>query len=201
MLLAGLTGGLACGKSFVGHALADLGAHLIQADELGHQVLLPEGEAYEPVLRLFGNTILDEQARIDRRKLGGLVFGSAEKLAALSGIVHPAVERRQKTIVERIAADDGRAIVVVEAAILVETGSYTKFDRLIVVVCELEQQVERAMKRDALTREEVMARLARQLPQAEKKRVANYIIDTSGAKEATLEQTREVYRSLRSLEK
>jgi dephospho-CoA kinase len=98
-----------------------------------------------------------------------------------------------------IAQADPAAIVVVEAAILVETGSYKKFDRLIVVVCTLEQQMERAMKRGAYTKQEVAARLSRQLPLEEKLRVANYVIDTSGTKENTLEQVRAVYGSLRSL--
>ena len=96
-------------------------------------------------------------------------------------------------------AVDPRGIAVVEAAILVETGSYKRFDRLIVVVCTFEQQMERAMRRDSYTREETLARLKRQLPLEEKVRVADYVIDTSGTKESTLEQTHQVYQSLRSI--
>ncbi|HXA63498.1 MAG TPA: dephospho-CoA kinase [Bryobacteraceae bacterium] len=199
MLRVGLTGGLASGKSFVGHALAELGCHLIEADELGHQVLLPGAEAYDAVVNEFGDEILDEDRYIVRRRLGALVWDHPERLAKLNSIVHPVVIARQQEIIAKIAEQDPAAIVVVEAAILVETGSYRRFDRLIVVVCTLEQQVERAMKRSAYSKEEVLARLSRQLPLEEKVRVADYVIDTSGTKEHTLEQVKTVYDSLRSL--
>jgi dephospho-CoA kinase len=199
MLRVGLTGGLATGKSFVGHALAGLGCHLIEADELGHAVLLPDGEAYPGVVREFGPAILDPQGLIDRKKLGALVFGNPELLEKLNAQVHPPVGRRQARLIAEIAARDPQAIVVVAAAILVETGSYKRFDRLIVVTCTLEQQIERAMKRGPFSREDVLARLSRQLPAADKVRVANYVIDTSGAKENTLQQVQAVYGSLRSL--
>ena len=199
MLRVGLTGGLASGKTFVGHALAELGCHLIEADELGHQVLLPGAEAYDAVVNEFGEEILDEDRYIIRRKLGALVWDHPERLVKLNSFVHPAVIARQQRIVSEVAQKDPAAIVVVEAAILVETGSYKRFDRLIVVVCTVQQQMERAMKRGAYSKEEVLARLSRQLPLEEKVRVADYVIDTSGAKEQTLEQVKSVYNSLRSL--
>jgi dephospho-CoA kinase len=199
MLRVGLTGGLASGKSFVGHALAELGCHLIEADELGHQVLMPGAEAYDAVVNEFGEEILDEDRYIIRRKLGALVWDRPEQLAKLNRIVHPAVIAREEGIIAKIAQADPAAIVVVESAILVETGSYRRFDRLIVAVCTVEQQVERAMKRGAYSKEEVLARLNRQLPLEDKVRVADYVIDTSGAKEHTLEQVKSVYESLRSL--
>jgi len=201
MLRVGLTGGLACGKTFVAQTLSELGCHIIQADELGHAVLLPDGEAYRPVLAEFGDGVLDGRGFIDRRKLAASVFDDPEKLKKLSSIVHPAVARRQEQMVDELGKSDPAGIAVVEAAILVETGSYTRFDRLIVVACTERQQVERAMHRASYTREEVLARLSRQLPLEEKKRVAHYIIDTSGTKEHTVEQTRKVYQSLRSLSK
>ena len=199
MLRVGLTGGLATGKSFVGHALADLGCHLIEADELGHQVLLPAGEAYDAVVNEFGEEILDEDRYIDRRKLSALVWDNPERLAKLNSLVHPAVIAKEEQMIRQFAEADPVAIAVVESAILVETGSYKRFDRLIVVVCTVEQQMERAMKRGAYSKEEVLARLSRQLPLEEKLRVADYVINTSGAKEHTLEQTKAVYTSLRSL--
>ena len=199
MLRVGLTGGLASGKSFVGHSLRDLGCYLIEADELGHQVLLPGAEAYDAVIHAFGSEILDHDGFIDRHKLAEQVFGKPELLAKLSSLVHPPVYERQERAIADIARNDPSAIAVVEAAILVETGSYKRFNRLIVAVCSPEQQLERAMKRGAYTREEVMARLSRQLPLEEKVRVADYVIDTSGTKENTQEQVRTVYGSLRSL--
>ena len=199
MLRVGLTGGLASGKTFVGHALEELGCHVIRADELGHQVLLPGTEAFEPVIHEFGRGVLADDGTIDRRKLAKLVFERPEQLAKLNAIVHPAVFRREERMMEEFSAADPHGIAVVEAAILVETGSYKRFDRLIVVVCTIEQQLERAMRRDSYTREETLARLKRQLPLEEKVRLADYVIDTSGTKESTLEQTHQVYQSLRSI--
>jgi dephospho-CoA kinase len=199
MLRVGLTGGLASGKSFVGHALADLGCYLIEADKLGHEVMLPGGEAYDAIVREFGAGVLDPEGRISRRKLSGIVWTNPERLAKLSALVHPPVQEREEKRMAEIARADARAIVVVEAAILVETGRYKSFDRLIVVTCTVECQMERALERGSYNKEEILARLSRQLPLEEKLRVADYVIDTSGSKEATLEQVRKVYGALRSL--
>src|ERR1019366_6436821 len=149
---------------------------------LGHQVLLPKGAAYDAIVNEFGDAILDDEGMIDRRKLAAIVFNDPEKLKKLSGLVHPAVAGLQEESIAEIARTDPAGIVVVEAAILVETGSYVKFDRLIVVVCTAEQQVQRALHRGSYSKEEAMARIERQLPLEEKRRVADYVIDTSGAK-------------------
>jgi len=199
MLRVGLTGGLASGKTFVGHALADLGCYLIEADKLGHDVLAPGGEAHDAVVDEFGDAVLDEEGNIDRRKLSAMVWDQPERLAKLNSLVHPAVWKREEQRMAEIAKTDPQAVVVVEAAILVETGSYKRFDRLIVVTCTAEQQIERAVKRGPYGKEDALARLSRQLPLAEKIRVADYVIDTSGTKEHTLEQVRAVYAALRSL--
>ena len=196
----GLTGGLACGKSFVGEALAQLGCHVLQADRLGHEVLLPGGEAYAQVVHEFGPGVLGEAGTIDRRALAAQVFGKPERLALLNSFVHPPVLRREEEWLARVAAEDPRGIAVVEAAILIETGSYRRFDKLIVVTCDVEQQVQRSMKRDGTAREEVLARLSRQMPLAGKLKFADFVIDASGTKEETARQTRAVYESLRRME-
>jgi len=198
MLRVGLTGGLASGKSFVGRALAELGCHLIQADELGHEVLAPGGEAYAAAVAEFGPAILDAEGRIDRGKLAELVFGDPERLARLNALVHPPVIRREEALLAEIAARDPRGIAVVEAAILIETGSYRRFDRIVLALCRPEQQIERAMSR-GVSREQALARLRRQMPLEEKRRYAHYVIDTSGSREDTLRQVRQVYDSLREI--
>lgn len=200
VLRVGLTGGLACGKSFVGQALAQFGCHVLQADQLGHAVLLPGGEAYTPVVREFGAGVICESGEIDRRALAAEVFGKPERLALLNSFVHPPVLRREEEWLARMAAQDPHGIAVVEAAILIETGSYRRFNKLIVVTCDVEQQVQRSMKRDGAARAEVLARLERQMPLAEKRKFADFIIDTSGTKEETVRQTRAVYESLRRME-
>jgi dephospho-CoA kinase len=200
MLRVGLTGGLASGKSFVGRALRDLGCFLIEADELGHQVMARGAEAYPQILTEFGPAILNENEEIDRRKLGAIVFENPDLLAKLNAIVHPAVRARSSRLTEAFSQQDPHGIIVYEAAILVETGSFREYNRLIVASCTEEQQVERAVLRDHLTREEVYHRLRRQMPLEEKVKYADYVIDTSGTKEHTLDQTRTVYASLRRLE-
>jgi dephospho-CoA kinase len=200
MLKVGLTGGLACGKTYVGQALAQLGCHLIQADELGHQVLLPSGAAYADVVREFGSGILNADGTIDRKRLATAAFGKPESLAALNRLVHPHVFRRERELMDQFAQSDPHGIVVVEAAILIETGTYKDYDRLILVECEERQQIERSLKRDHTDRAEVLARLSRQMPLAEKRKFAHYLIDTSGSKEDTLRRVREVYDALRRIE-
>lgn len=199
MLRVGLTGGLASGKSLVGRALADLGCLLIKADDLGRLVQEPGGEAYEDIVKEFGGEILTPERAIDRRRLAAVVFHDPERLKRLNALVHPPVKARERQLQEEFARRHPDGIAVTEAAILVETGTYREYDKLIVAVCRPEQQIERAMARDGLTREEIMDRVRRQMPLEEKRKHADYVIDTSGPKEDTLAQTRAVYNSLRSI--
>ena len=191
MLHVGLTGGLASGKGFVGRSLADLGCFLILADDLGHQVIEPGGEAYEAVRARFGT--------VDRKQLAALVFANPEKLEQLNALVHPPVKARERALAAAFAREHPDGIAVTEAAILVETGSYKNYARLIVAVCRPEQQIERAMHRDGVSREEVLNRLRRQMPLEDKVKYADFVIDTSGSKENTLQQVRSVYEMLRRL--
>ncbi len=199
MLTVGLTGGLASGKSFVGRTLRDFGCFLVQADELGHQVIETGGEAYDAVIAAFGREILDDDGRINRRRLGAIVFENPQRLEQLNALVHPPVRARSRKLIEEFAVREPDGIAVNEAAILIETGSYRNFDRLIVAICSEQQQIERAMERDHLSRDQVLARLRRQMPLHEKVKFADYVIDTSGEKQRTVEQTRVVYESLRRL--
>jgi dephospho-CoA kinase len=200
MLKVGLTGGLASGKTFVGEALASYGCLLIQADLLGHEVLAPGGEAYQQVVEEFGDAILSAQGAIDRHALAAEVFGSPDRLARLNSLVHPPVMRREERLLAEFAARDRHGIAVLEAAILIETGSHKRFDRIILVVCDEECQVERAMRREGANLADVRARLSSQMPLAEKRKFADFVVDTSGEKEDTLRQTRAVYQALRRIE-
>ncbi len=198
MLRVGLTGGYATGKSSVAKELERLGCHVIYADHLGHQVLEPPGEAYAPTVAAFGSAILDAEGRIDRKKLAGIVFGFPEKLEMLNGFVHPAVFRAEERLIADWTKLDPDGIIVVEAAILIETGRYRIFDRLLLTTCSPELQIQRALARDGTTREQVLQRLARQLPFADKQALADYVIDTSGTKEATARQVEEIFRDLQA---
>lgn len=192
MLRVGLTGGLATGKSLVGDALVNLGCHLLQADQVGHAVLAPDGEAYAAVIAQFGSGIVDPDGVINRKRLAEIVFGDPAQLTRLNALVHPAVFARQEAWFAEIAAREPKAVAIVEAAIMVETGSFRRYDRIILTVCREEQQIARAMARDGLTEVQVRERIARQLPESEKRKKANYVIDTSGTLDQTLEQTAQV---------
>ena len=199
MIQVGLTGGIATGKSVVGQELLRLGCHLLKADELGHKLLEKNGPCYEPVLAAFGRAILDADGNIERKRLAMVVFNEGGALDKLNSIVHPAVFAYEAAWLSSIAVGEGRAIAVIEAAILIETGSYKNFDKLIVTWCPEETMIERAMARAGWTRDEARRRIAKQMPAAEKKSYADYVIDTSDTLESTLEQTRAVYTALRSL--
>lgn len=199
MLRVALTGGLASGKSFIGQILQQQGCLLVQADSLGHDTLLPSGPAYLPTIERFGSGILDEKGLIVRGKLAAIVFQDPEKLALLNSFVHPAVRQKTEELIAEFALREPKGIAVVEAAIHIETGGYRNFDRLILAWCTAAQQIERAIHRDRMTLAEAQSRLARQMPLEEKKRYADFLIDTSGTKENTIRQTLEVYQQLRSL--
>jgi dephospho-CoA kinase len=191
VLIAGLTGGMACGKSFVAQALRELGAYIIEADELGHQVIGPDGEARAQVLAEFGET--------DRAKLAAIVFGKPDELRKLNAIVHPAVRARARRTIEEIGVREPHAVVVYVAAILIESGGLEGASKTIVVTCAREQQIARALERPGATEASVMARLEHQMPVAEKVARADYVIDTSGTKEDTLRQTKMVFEGLRKM--
>jgi dephospho-CoA kinase len=201
MLLVGLTGGLASGKTHVGRQLEQMGCLLVQADNLGHEVLMPGAEAYQGAIDEFGPQILNPDGAINRRKLAAEVFDRPDRLQKLNELVHPPVRVRTRALIDAFGETHPDGIAVVEAAILIETGTYRSYNRLIVVTCSEEQQIARAMDRDGITRDEALARLRRQLPLREKIKFADYVIDTSGTREDTAAQTRAVYEALRSTQK
>jgi dephospho-CoA kinase len=199
MLKVGLTGGYATGKTLVAYEFERLGCHLIFADQLGHATLQPGGAAYRCTVERFGEDILAADGSIDRKKLGAIVFASPELLAQLNSIVHPAVFALEERLLAGFAQRDPCGITMIEAAILIETGRYAHCDKLIVTACDQEAQIARGVKRDGLTREAVLARLSQQLSQEEKKRYADFIIDTSGSKEDTVKQVQKIFLLLKPL--
>ncbi|MCU0227967.1 MAG: dephospho-CoA kinase [Bryobacterales bacterium] len=192
----GLTGGLASGKSFVADILVTLGCHLLKADEVGHRLLEPNGAAFAPVVEAFGPDILGEDGRIDRARLGAIVFQYPSQLERLNAIVHPLVFDEEERFLSRAALQHPGGIGIVEAAILIETGNHSSFDKILVAWCPPELQVERAMHR-GMSREAALARMARQMPLGEKLSFADAVIDTSGDKEATRQQVLAAHRKLR----
>ena len=209
MLKVGLTGGMASGKSVVGEMFVALGAHLVQADRIAHSLMQPGEGVYNEVVRHFGREILNRDGSVNRAKLAELAFGppGAEaarlsRIAELNRIVHPAVIRSQEDWMDAIGQQDPKGVAIVEAALLLEAGAGKRFDRLVVVTCAAEQRAERFAARQKMdlesARTEVARRMAAQLPDEEKIKAADYVIDNSGPLETTRLRVGEVWEKLRA---
>jgi dephospho-CoA kinase len=192
----GITGGIASGKSAVAGMLREMGFHVIDADRVGHEVIEPGKPAYDEIVREFGAGLVGPDRRIDRGKLGAIVFADAEKLGRLNKIVHPRVEEemvRQFAEWEKSGAKDA---AFVEAALLVEAGYQKNLDGLVIAWCKPEQQVERLIAR-GLSEVEARRRIASQMPVEEKLKFATVKIDCSGTLEETRRQVEELAKGLR----
>jgi len=205
MLKVGLTRALASGKSVVGEMLVALGAHRVQADDIAHQLMLPGQPVYDEVVNHFGSAILNPDGSVNRSKLAEAAFGKTagpSRIEELNRIVHPAVIRRQEEWMEEVGMQEHHAVAIVEAALILEAGVAKRFDRLIVVTCTDQQRIARFAARQKLdldaARKEVARRMAAQLPDAEKIKAADYVIDNSGSLDRTQEQVRKVWEKLRS---
>ena len=208
MLKVGLTGGIASGKSVVGEMFVALGAHLVQADRLAHELMNPGGPVYNEVVRHFGREILNLDGSINRAKLAELAFGAPDlpedqrgsRVAELNRIVHPAVIRSQEEWMQAIGIQDRNAVAIVEAALILEAGMGNRFDRLLVVTCSPEQRAARFAARQKINLEaakrEVERRMAAQLPDEQKVKAADYVIDNSGSLARTREQVGDVWEKL-----
>jgi dephospho-CoA kinase len=196
MILVGLTGGIGSGKSLVARVFKDLGAHIIDADRIVHDLLEPGQEAYLEVLDHFGEQILLPTRGIDRRKLGEIVFNDAVKRAWLNSCLHPRVFHVYTTQVQHLLRWQPDSTIVFDAALLIETGYHRKMDKTVVVYAGVEQQIERLAIRDKLSRERAMSRILSQMPLSEKRRHADYVIDNTGNREDTERQARDVFERL-----
>ena len=196
MLRVGLTGSIATGKSFVSKVLAELGCHLIDADETAREVVAPGSPALREVAQEFGSEMLNDDGTLDRAKLGAVVFGDPARLQVLNAILHPYIIAKQDERLREWEAVDPEAIAVVDAALMIESGGYKRFDKLIVVHCDEEVQLQRLMARNNLSREEAERRIGTQMPQSEKMKFADYLIDTTNGFEPARLQTTAVYESL-----
>ena len=206
MLRVGLTGGIASGKSVVGEMFVVLGAHLIQADAIAHQLMQPGEAVYQKVQQHFGAGILNPDASVNRARLAEAAFGGsdgnkASRIQELNQIVHPAVIRRQEEWMAEMGRRDPWAIAIVEAALILEAGSAKSFDHLVVVTCHPEQRIQRWAARvgvdEETARREVERRTAAQFPDEEKIKAADYVIDNSGSLDETRMRVGQVYGDLR----
>lgn len=197
MLRVGLTGSIAVGKSFVTDVLAELGCHVLDADEIAREVVAPGSAALRQLASEFGTEALQADGTLDRARLGSIVFADPEKRQLLNSILHPYIIAAQDQRLREWEAEDPDGIGVVDAALMVESGGYKRFDKLIVVHCRPDVQLQRLMKRSGLSQAEAEQRIQSQMPQHEKKKFADFLIDTSDGFEATREQIEQVYAALR----
>jgi len=196
MLRVGLTGSIGVGKSFVVSIFAELGCHVLDADLTAREVVMPGTPGLEALTESFGKEILNADGTLDRKRLGARIFADENQRQRLNHILHPFIIARQDEILRNWEAQDPNGIGIVDAALMIESGGYKRFDKLIVVHCRPEVQLERLMLRDKLSRAEAERRINSQMPQEEKQKFADYLIDTSDGFDLTRARTVRVHEKL-----
>jgi dephospho-CoA kinase len=199
MLRVGLTGGISTGKTTVGMMFAGLGCHLIDSDRIAHQLLEPGQAVHSAVVREFGKRILALDGTIDRRILGEIVFRDPQARAKLNSLVHPDVTRHQQDWLKQMETEDPGGIAIVDAALMIEVGTYKNYDKIIVVSCLPEIQLQRLRERSGLTEDQIAARIRSQMPMAEKVKYGDFVIDNSGDLSNTRRQVEDVNSKLLEL--
>ena len=199
MLKVGLTGSIAVGKSFVLGVLAELGCYVLDADATARKVVAPGTPGMKAVVDAFGDDILNSDRTLDRAKLGAIVFADEPKRLQLNSILHPFIITAQDEQMREWEREDPQGIAVVDAALMIESGGYRRFDKLVVVHCRPEVQLERLIARDGLSRGDAEQRIGAQMAQEEKKTYADFLIDTSEGFGSTRRQTEKVFQKLSAL--
>ena len=199
-LLVGLTGTMGSGKTTTASLLKEMGAFIIDADVICHDLVFPNNPAWEEVIHTFGKEILqNDHQTIDRAKLGRIIFNDKVKKDQLEKILHPKVIAEEIRLSEQVFRDYPKSIVVIEAALLIESGSENRMDKVVVVTSDEEQSIQRGMKRCSLTRKEVISRIRNQMPQVEKIKKADYVIQNNGSQEEFKIKVQGLYSELKAL--
>jgi len=198
MILVGLTGGVATGKSTVAQMFKRCGAVVIDADELARDVVKPGKLAWRQIVKAFGKGVLNPNRTINRQALGDIIFSQPAKRRALERIIHPPVAREQMRLTRQAARNNPKAVVIYDVPLLFETGIDKRVDRTIVVTADRETQIARLKKRNGLTRAEALRRIKSQMPLAKKRRRADYVFDGTCDKRKLSRQARTLYRTFRN---
>ena len=199
MLIVGLTGGVASGKTVISQILREEGAYLIDADQIAKDLVRPHTFVWNELRRVFGDGILDEDGSIHRKKLAAKVFSDPEQRNLLNQILHPRIKEEMDRRAKEIGQNDPEAIVVIDAALLVEVGNYREMDRLIVVASTARQQIERLRNRNGMEEEEAQKVIASQMPLEEKLKVADFIIRNEGSLDEMKRRVKEVFQELKRM--
>jgi dephospho-CoA kinase len=197
MLRVGLTGSIAVGKSYVTSVFEELGCHVLDADQTAREVVEPGAAGLRAIVESFGRQVLKDDGTLNRARLGELIFADSELRQRLNSILHPFIMARQDEVMREWEAQDPDGIGIIDAALMIESGGYKRFDKLIVVHCRPEVQLERLILRTGLSPEQAKQRIAAQMSQEEKQRYADYLIDTSDGFDITTSRVREIFNQLR----
>ncbi|MGB8952419.1 MAG: dephospho-CoA kinase [Candidatus Aminicenantales bacterium] len=196
MLIVALTGGIATGKSVVAEVLKEKGCYIHSADQVAHRLMAPGKPAWRKIIAHFGKEILNSDQTINRAKLGDRLFSNPAERNFLNSVVHPLVLKKKKEIIQKLSRTGRYKIFISEAALTIESGFARFFDKIIVVQCSRQIQILRLMKRDHITRKEALKKIHAQMPAREKRKYADYVIDSSKMPDQTIAQTRELFKSL-----
>jgi dephospho-CoA kinase len=199
MILVGLTGGVATGKSTVAKMFKQYGAVVIDADQLARDVVKPGKPAWRAIVTLFGKTVLNPDRSLDRQALGSIVFRNRTKRRQLERIIHPRVAREQQRLVRRVAKRKPHAVVIYEVPLLFEAGVDKRVDEIIVVTADRETQIVRLTKRNGLSRTEALRRIRSQMPLAKKIQQADHVLNGTLPRPSLRKQVGQLFKSLRLL--
>lgn len=197
-LIIGLTGGIVSGKSTVARMFKDLGAKIVDADKLGHKVILPQGAAWKRIIKIFGKDILQKDQTINRKKLGKIVFANQNLLKKLNKITHPEIIKLIKKEINLVKdnSKEEKKILIIEAALIYETKIDRLMDKIIVVYLDEEEQLKRLIKRNNLSEKEALQKIKSQIPLKEKIEIADYVIDNSNSLDKTKEQVETIWQEI-----
>ena len=196
MLLIGLTGGIASGKTTVSNMFVKLGAHLIDADVIARDVVKPDKPAWKEIVSAFGESVLDDKKEIIREKLAAAIFNSPEKRKQLEAITHPRIIEEENRLINEIRKNNKPGIIILDAALLIEAGHHNRVDKLIVVYLNKNTQIKRLRKRDSLSFADAKKRLDSQMSLDEKVNLANYVIDNGKSPDEVEKQVSQIYKKL-----
>jgi dephospho-CoA kinase len=199
MLIVGLTGGVASGKAAISQILKEEGAYLIDADQIARELVQPHTATWNELIKVFGKEILQEDGSIHRKRLAAKVFSDPEQRNLLNQILHPRIKAEMNRRVKEIGQKDRDAIVVIDAALLIELGDHREMDKVIVVTSTEKQQIERLKKRDGVDQEEAQRILFSQMPLEEKLKVADFVIQNEGSFEETRRRVKEIFQELKRI--
>jgi len=199
MLIVGLTGGVATGKTMVSRVLKEEGAYVIDADRIAKELVRPQTPAWKELVKAFGKEILREDGSLHRKKLADKVFADPSQRKLLNQILHPRIRREMNRRAKEIEEKDPGAIVVIDAPLLVEVGGHHQMDRLIVVTATQTQQIDRVKRRDGISTEEARRILSAQMSVEDKVKLADFVIRNEGPPQETRKRAREIFRELRKV--